>query len=431
MSVPVRSIPVIASGVRVTRKLMTTAPTSCAPPLPDPQAPIGTGPLLVSFTLALASVSAVAAVYGAKLGVYLVCGLLLGIALYHARFGFAVGWQRLTTVGNGTSARAHLLLLGTAASVVMLIASTGSGLFGSRPTATAGTLGIALVLGATLFGVGMQLAGSCASGTLFAVGGGQAIVGLTLGGFIAGAVFYTWSYPVLGHLPRASGILLSDHFGWFGSWAVTVAVLLGLAATTLVVQRRRVPPPVAPVPTARGLARIYRGSWPPLVGAVVLGVLAGVVFLVSGKVWGVSAAFALWGAKLLQVVGVHPETWEFWQQTTRMSALGSPLLTDRTTLTNFGIMIGAAAAAAAAGAWQARSSVPRRMALGLLVGGFLMGLGSGLAEGCNIGGLLGGISVGSLHGWVWGFCALTGTWLGVSLRPVFGLTSPKSEDGMC
>jgi uncharacterized membrane protein YedE/YeeE len=282
-----------------------------------------------------------------------------------------------------------------------------------------------------MFGAGMQVAGSCASGTLFAAGGGQATIGLTLGGFIAGAVFYTWSYPVVGHLPNTNGILLSDHFGWFGSWTITVALITGLVMITLLVQRRRNPPPAAPVPTARGFARLYRGSWPALVGAVVLGVLAGLVFLVAGRPWGVSAAFALWGAKFLQAVGLHPESWEFWRESANADTLGSPLLTDTTSLTNFGIMIGAAAAAAAAGAWQARARLPRRVALGLLVGGFLMGLGSRMAQGCNIGALLGGISVGSLHGWVWGCCALAGSWLGVGLRPLFGLTIPKADDGAC
>jgi uncharacterized protein len=36
----------------------------------------------------------------------------------------------------------------------------------------------------------------------------------------------------------------------------------------------------------------------------------------------------------------------------------------------------------------------------------------------------------SLHGWLWIACALPGTWLGVHLRPLFGLDGPaRRGDG--
>ena len=33
-----------------------------------------------------------------------------------------------------------------------------------------------------------------------------------------------------------------------------------------------------------------------------------------------------------------------------------------------------------------------------------------------------GVASGSLHGWLWIAAALPGTWIGVRLRPLFGLT---------
>jgi uncharacterized membrane protein YedE/YeeE len=188
---------------------------------------------------------------------------------------------------------------------------------------------------------------------------------------------------------------------------------------------------MAPVPTAHGFARLYRGSWPMLAGAIVIGLLAGGVFLVSGGVWGVMNAFSLWGAKFLQLAGMHPETWEYWRVSPQAPSLASPVLTDRTSLTDFGIMIGAAVAAAAAGAWTLHTRLPRRTLLAAVIGGFLMGVGSRMAEGCNIGAYLGGVSIGSVSGWVWGLCALGGAWLGVRLRPLFGLTNPKPDNGIC
>jgi uncharacterized membrane protein YedE/YeeE len=388
-------------------------------------------PLVIAAVLSVALNWYVWSSYGAKFGALLVVGLFLGLALFHSRFGFTSAWRQLIAVGNGEGLRAHTLLLGTAATLIALIASTGAGLFGATPKITASPIGLALFAGATLFAIGMQLGGACASGTLFAVGAGQSTIVLTLGGFIAGSVFYTWAYPVFNGWPQVSGFLLSDHVGWWGSWAITIAVLLVIVVVTRLVQARRNPPPLDAVPTARGFARIYRGSWPLLVGAVVLGVLAGVVVLVSGGTWGVTFAFGLWGAKLLQLFGLHPETWEFWQASSNAKSLSGPVWTDKTSLTDIGIILGAAAAAAAAGTWKIRAEIPWRTAVAAVLGGILMGIGARLAGGCNIGAYLGGISTGSLNGWLWGVFALGGTWIGLKLRPLFGLTNPVPSDGVC
>ncbi|WP_372663458.1 YeeE/YedE family protein [Amycolatopsis kentuckyensis] len=406
-------------------------PTSCAAPVPQPEEPVRVVPLAVAGVLAAGLTWYVWASQGAKFGVLLLLGLGLGLALFHSRFGFTSAWRQLIAVGNGQGLRAHTLLLGTAATLIALIAGTGAGLFGSKPVPTASPLGLALFVGATLFAIGMQLGGACASGTLFAVGSGQSTIVLTLGGFITGSVLYTWAYPLLNGWPAFPGVLLADHVGWFGSWAITIAVLAGIVLVTRVVQRRRTPPPVDVVPTAHGFARVFRGSWPILVGAVVLGVLAGAVFLVSGGIWGVTSAFSLWGAKILQVFGLHPESWEFWRQKANATSLAGPIWRDKNSLTDIGIMIGAAVAAAAAGAWKIHSSIPWRTAVAAILGGVLMGVGARMAGGCNIGAYLGGISTGSLHGWLWGVFALGGTWVGLKLRPLFGLANPAPTDSIC
>ena len=53
-----------------------------------------------------------------------------------------------------------------------------------------------------------------------------------------------------------------------------------------------------------------------------------------------------------------------------------------------------------------------------------MGYGARIAFGCNIGAFFSGVASTSLHGWLWIATALAGTWIGIHLRPWFGL--PKS-----
>src|SRR5690606_7845217 len=308
---------------------------------------------------------------------------------------------------------------------------TGTGLFGNAPQPSAGPIGIALFLGAFLFGIGMQLGGACASGTLFAVGSGQSAILVTLAGFIIGSVLYSAAWPLVADLPALPPFLLSEHVGWAGSWAITVVVLLAMVVGTRAVQNRRVPPPVGAVPTASGALRAIRGSWPLAAGAVALAVLGGAVLLVSGGAWGITSAFNLWGAKLLQLLGAHPEEWAFWRQPDQAAQLAGPVLADKNSLTDIGIVLGAAIAAAAAGSWRLHTGLAWNTVAAGLAGGVLMGVGARLAGGCNIGAYLAGIASGSLHGWLWAAVALAGTWVGLRARALFGLANPKPGDGVC
>ncbi|WP_232662639.1 YeeE/YedE family protein [Pseudonocardia sp. TRM90224] len=413
------------------RTLLSPAPTCAVAPPPDPAAPVQWRALASFAVIGAALITYVGLQHGARQAVLLALGVGLGVALFHSRFGFTSAWRQLVAVGNGTGLRAHALLLGTTATLFALIIGTGTGVFGSTPAPSAGTLGVGLVLGAFLFGIGMQLGGACASGTLFAVGSGQGTIVLTLFGFITGSVLFTWGYPLVADLPALPAVVLADHIGWFGSWAVTIVALLAVVLVSRVVQARRNPPPTAPAPAASGAARILRGSWPMLVGALVLAALGGAVLLVSGGAWGITSAFALWGAKVLQAVGLHPETWAYWQQPAQAKSLAGPVLADKTSLTDIGIVIGAALAATAGGAWIVRSSLPWRTALAAVLGGIIMGIGARLASGCNIGAYLAGIASGSLSGWVWAVAALGGTWVGLRARGLFGLANPRPSDSVC
>ncbi|WP_320773464.1 YeeE/YedE family protein [Streptomyces sp. CRN 30] len=421
-----------AAPPRTTATLFTPSPTSSPRPTAPPLSPVRRTPLVVAGLLSVALTAYVWATHGAKPGVLLLLGIGLGVALFHSRFGFTSAWRQLVAVGNGVGLRAHALLLGTTATLFALIIGTETGLFGSQPAPSGGSIGVGLIVGSVLFAIGMQLGGACASGTLYVVGSGQTSVLLTLGGFILGATLAAWRFDLWKDLPAWEPVVMSDHIGWFGSWVVTVAALLLVVLVSRRVQARRNPPPLGPVPSARGAAlRALRGSWPLAAGALALAVLGAGVLLVSGGAWGVTSAFSLWGSELVRALGGHPETWSFWQQPGNAKMLAGPVLADKNSLTDIGIMLGAAVAASLAGTWALHRGIPWRTALASVLGGVLMGIGARLAGGCNIGAYLAGIASGSLSGWLWGAFALAGTWVGLKLRPLFGLGNPKPGDGVC
>ena len=102
-----------------------------------------------------------------------VLGLALGFVLFHSRFGFTSAWRQLVAVRQGKALRAHMLMLAVACTLFAPILANQVS-FNDVPVApTLAPIGFGLFVGSFLFGVGMQLGGSCASGTLFAIGSGQ------------------------------------------------------------------------------------------------------------------------------------------------------------------------------------------------------------------------------------------------------------------
>ena len=93
---------------------------------------------------------------------------------------------------------------------------------------------------------------------------------------------------------------------------------------------------------------------------------------------------------------------------------------------NFGIMLGALAAASLANRFSPSFRIPARSLLAAVLGGLLLGYGARIAYGCNIGAYFGGISSTSLHGWLWFAAAFAGSSLGTRLRPWFGLAEREA-----
>lgn len=407
----------------------STTTTEAAEPLARPQ----WLPVSVGLVGAAGLVIATYATAGVKTAILAALGLALGLTLFHSRFGFTSVWRQLVSVGQTSGLRAHLLMLAVASILFAPILAGGVSLFGQQPEGYVEPLGLGLAVGGVLFGIGMQLGGACASGTLFAVGGGNTLVLVTLLFFIVGSVVGALHLPLWTSdaVTIGSFSLAEDTgLGYFGAMVLQLLVLGGIWFAAKRWSRRHDAPPAGRPPTARGAWRIIRGSWPLWVGAVLLAVLNAAVLVTRGTPWGITSAFVLWGSKALQAVGVDVASWDYWQGE-KAAALAGPVLADSTSVLNFGIIFGALVASAASGAFVLVKRLPVKALLAAAVGGLLMGYGARLGFGCNIGAYFGGIASFSLHGWVWGLLALGGTWVGLKLRPLFGLGVPKPSDSAC
>ncbi|MEW6638375.1 MAG: YeeE/YedE family protein, partial [Actinomycetota bacterium] len=75
--------------------------------LPSPRAGVALGAVGAMGMLGYAIVAG----QGYVQGILFAIGILLGVALYHARFGFTSAFRQLVAVGQGAGLRAHMLMV--------------------------------------------------------------------------------------------------------------------------------------------------------------------------------------------------------------------------------------------------------------------------------------------------------------------------------
>ncbi len=254
---------------------------------------------------------------------------------------------------------------------------------------------------------------------------------ITLAAFIVGSVIGTAHMPFWTSLPQLKPISLVTSLGLMPALALNWIVFALIAGITVLVEKRRhgklVATPLRPAQASPWL----HGPWPLVAGAIALVVLNFATLALSGKPWGVTSAFALWGAKAASVVGIDTASWAYWSTKANAAALAAPLMQDKTSVMDIGIVLGAMLAAALAGRYAPVWRIPRRSIIAAVVGGLLLGYGARLAYGCNIGAYFSGIVSGSLHGWLWLVCAFVGNVVGTRLRPWFGLEVERVKPTGC
>jgi len=399
----------------------------------SPFSRLAVGPLLIG-AATLGGLVFLFVAQSTRLGLLGCLGVLLGFALHRGSFGFTAGWRALSSGRSAAPFLAQLLLLGVAAALITgVVEVIGSTAFGGGIGYRSLPLGPSTLIGAFIFGIGMQLGNGCGSGTLFTLGGGSTRMIVTLLFFIAGAVIATthldwWTRDVPRALPLLDwgNLSLPRLLGPIGGLVATLG-LLGLTAVAAWLWIRRSPDRerMALLPRRRDLSprRLATEPWGLGVSVAVLAVLATLVFWISGSPWSVTLAFAVWGGKAVQALGGDLTVFGWWDSGWQRSLLlDVPVYAQTISVMDFGLILGAGLSALALGRFKPTLTIPWRSLLAAVLGGLMLGYGARLAFGCNIGAFFGGISSGDLQGWLWFVCAFAGSLIGVRLRPLFGLS---------
>lgn len=338
-------------------------------------------------------------------------GAMLGLAFHHAEFGFTGAYRSMMESGNMRLVHAQLLLL--ALTTLLFAPFLASGSFnGQSIIGAVAPVSSGVAVGAFLFGIGMQLAGGCGSGTLCGFGSGNTrllftVITFCFGGWLA-TLHATWWEA----MPEWDAPTLGEMFGWPQAVVLQLAVLGTLWRATKCWGRKQ------ESPTPQSFA-VLRGPWPLFATMLLVALLNLGVLIETGHPWSVTWAFTLWGAKMAAALGWDAQSSLFWNTDYRLDMLHNSVFTDETSVMDMAIILGSVIAAALSNKLKPNFRVLPLPLLAALLGGLLMGYGSRIAYGCNIGAFLSGVSSTSLHGWLWIVAALPGNWMGIKLRRVF------------
>lgn len=373
-------------------------------------------------------------------------GLAFGVLLQKARFCFVSAFRDFVAFKDTR------VLKGVVAGVVVMT------LFWSLQ-ATLGYFqgfwippwGLASLFGGFVFGVGMTMAGGCASGTLYRAGQGYVQFWITLLFMGVGYVVFAYAFPTLRSvyfepLRFGEGATLYLSLPWppavTGALVATTMVLLyafvrgraqlpdeprggtdavadtraqaslpGRSITALSVGLRGLADGTSSFVDGvrsddRPLAARLRDPWDARIVGIGLALVASFWFWVYGA-WAITGSEARWAGWLLAQGGVDVGNVEYWGS---VLFRGGDVSVTVDMLMILSVVVGSFLAATASGDFRIRWPRLERLP-NPVVGGLLMGVGSRLAPGCNIANLFSGVALLSLHSLLAGAGIVLGTYV--------------------
>ncbi len=163
-----------------------------------------------------------------KLLLFWATGIAFGVILQKGRFCFTASMRDPYLTGSTSITRAVLVAFAIAtlgfAAIKYGYQSMGIPMPGMSYVAP---VSLGTIFGAFIFGIGMVIAGGCASGTLMRVGEGFHMQLLSLLFFIIGSLWgaHDFGWWKLNVISKGKAIFLPDVFGWAGAIIVQLLII--------------------------------------------------------------------------------------------------------------------------------------------------------------------------------------------------------------
>jgi len=167
----------------------------------------------------------------ATVSLYWIIGVSFGTVLQRGRFCFTASMRDPYLTGSTTLTRA--VLIAFALTTIGFTAIKYGYFVKGLPIPGMGyvvPISLATIIGGFLFGIGMVIAGGCASGTLMRIGEGFQMQLISLTFFVIGSLwgahdFGWWKYNVIS---KGKSVFLPDVFGWAGALVLQLGLIFVL-----------------------------------------------------------------------------------------------------------------------------------------------------------------------------------------------------------
>ena len=379
----------------------------------------------------------------------LIIGLGFGYALVRASIGFAGGVNKLTRNGSSTLVKAlmGMFILTALLNTSLLYNGTDPYNLGIFP------INAGLIIGGLMFGFGMALSSCCATGSLTDLASGFSRAAVTIFFFAMGVFlgFYTqntsswikqsWITSETGSYFKG-GVYLPDFFRFDGFNGYLGAMILSSIFAIIIVKlaqnyetnynKKNNISSSSTDNESRVKLFSYEGlfvqSWKMKVSVVIISVLFFILLDSTQKGWSATTSFGLWFANMLMIFGVSVDTLSAFTSKP-IEFFTTPILEHSTSVQNFGIVLGAVFALLLAGSFNkkfiAGLKITPKGFFTFAFGGFIMGFGTRLSNGCNVGALYTPIAEFSLSGWVYLVVVVMGGFAGnIVLKRYINKTCP-------
>ena len=376
---------------------------------------------------------------------------LFGFILKFGPFGYTCTFKSMIVKQDFSEYRDMLIMLFTGTLLCSIFEMFPlRPLFPTNPDAklsdSSARIGLSLVIGSFLFGIGMQLGSGCASGTFVGIGGGFLKAYVVLPFFIIGATIFTLNpfYHFWSKLPKTEKEVTIPFY-------CTLLILLALYGITLLIDflkekkkkdrkelisddngdtKQLIPPEnekdtekdIKEKEESKSTIKLY-SSLHNVIVAVSIGIVISLFYLCVGKMIGVMGVFSIIGAYFLKLFGATPEKWDSFdgqlpKNMFDVTIFNSDLL----------MAMGAFVAASIKGVFGKSQNKGAMEYVKGMIGGLLMGMGARMAGGCNIGAMTSGITSSSLHGFIWMFSAILGSFCMLKSDIVLKMFSKKKVE---
>ncbi len=354
-------------------------------------------------------------------------GIVSGVIMHRSDFCIAGMFRDLFLFRSSPLLRSLILLI--ACSMLLFEMARVAGLLNySLPSSLYGLPSLTNLLGGTLFGVGMVLAGGCVVGTLYKLGSGSVPAVVSFFGLIVGSTFYAEFHPLWKQLSLATRL----------STAASIPQLLDVQPTTIFITILAILGCFLFRWQTKGKMlrpNVVKGYLQPRTAALLLAIIGLLSFSLTGMPLGITTSYAKVGAYFEQLVAPgHMATLGYFQGRgfEYFSPLSNQVLTagagpfwDGLSLVQFpligGIVLGSGFSAVRMGKFKLHFNLPKPQLISALFGGILMGLASRMTPACNVWHLMGGLPLLSLQSILFTIGLFPGAWFGTRMLTRFVL----------